>query len=126
MLFNSLVVLHVIVSLVLVFIVLLQGGRGAELGAAFGGVGQAQGGRTPLSGIGRVTAIAALIFMLTSLSLAYLSSENASDSVFNDFQPTVNVQESETPVASESHTEAAPQLEQTDAPPMPGETTTAE
>ncbi len=43
--FVALVIVHVVVAVSLVLIVLLQTGRGAELGAAFGGLGQATYGR---------------------------------------------------------------------------------
>ena len=43
--FIAIVIVHVLVCLFLVFVVLLQTGRGAELGAAFGGMGQATFGR---------------------------------------------------------------------------------
>jgi preprotein translocase subunit SecG len=68
-----LVGLHVVVSFALIIIVLLQMGKGAEVGASFGAGGSqtifgASGGA---SFMGKVTAAAAVIFMLTSLSLAY-------------------------------------------------------
>ena len=68
-------VVHVIVSVALILIVLLQTGKGADMGAAFGGSNQtvfgSQGATTFLS---KVTTGAAIFFMLTSLSLAYLAS----------------------------------------------------
>jgi len=72
--YTALIVLHIIVAFVMVGVILLQSGKGAEIGAAFGGSSQtvfgARGASTMLS---RLTAIAATIFMLTSLSLAILS-----------------------------------------------------
>jgi preprotein translocase subunit SecG len=67
-----LLVLHIIVCLALIGIVLLQGGKGAEVGATFGaGASQtifgASGSQTFL---GKLTTGAAIIFMLTSLALA--------------------------------------------------------
>ena len=67
-----LLILHIIVCLALIGIVLLQGGKGAEVGATFGaGSSQtifgATGGQTFL---GKLTTGAAIIFMLTSLALA--------------------------------------------------------
>lgn len=67
-----LLVLHIVVCLALVGIVLLQGGKGAEVGATFGaGASQtifgASGSQTFL---GKLTTGAAIIFMLTSLALA--------------------------------------------------------
>ncbi|MCM2266029.1 MAG: preprotein translocase subunit SecG [Desulfuromonadales bacterium] len=67
-----LLILHIVVCLALVGIVLLQGGKGAEVGATFGaGSSQtifgAAGGQTFM---GKLTTGAAIIFMLTSLALA--------------------------------------------------------
>lgn len=71
-------IIHVIVSLALIFIVLLQTGKGAEMGAAFGGSNQtvfgSQGAATFLS---KVTTAAAVLFMVTSLTLAVSASHKA-------------------------------------------------
>jgi preprotein translocase subunit SecG len=67
-----LLILHVFVSLALIGIVLIQGGKGAEIGATFGaGASQtifgATGGQSFLA---KMTTGAAVIFMLTSMALA--------------------------------------------------------
>jgi preprotein translocase subunit SecG len=69
-------ILHVFVCLVLMFVVLLQQGRGGGLGAAFGGGAASQvfGGRGAGNILTRATAVCAAIFMLTSITLAYRSS----------------------------------------------------
>ena len=69
-------IIHVFVCGVLMFVVLLQQGKGGGMGAAFGGGGAAQvfGGRGAGNLLTRTTAICAGLFMLTSVSLAYLSS----------------------------------------------------
>ena len=76
MLTTFLDILHVFVCAVLMFVVLLQQGKGGGLGAAFGGGAAAQvfGGRGAGNFMTRLTAICAAIFMITSMSLAYLSS----------------------------------------------------
>ncbi len=67
-------VIHIIVCFALILIVLLQTGKGAAMGAAFGGASQTIFGSSgPAGFLGKLTAGAAVIFMLTSLSLAYLS-----------------------------------------------------
>jgi preprotein translocase subunit SecG len=68
--------LHVFMCLVLIFVVLLQQGRGGGMGAAFGGGQAAQvfGGSGAGNILTRATAICATIFMLTSVGLAYRSS----------------------------------------------------
>ena len=89
--FELILVFHIIASISIIFFVLLQSGRGAELGAAFGSVGQANSVRGSMTGVGKITTVVAVIFMLTSLSLAYLSSETARDSVVRDLKPAANV-----------------------------------
>ncbi len=76
MLTTLLQVLHVFVCSILMFVVLLQQGKGGGMGAALGGGGAAQvfGGRGAGNILTRATAIAAMTFMVTSVSLAYLSS----------------------------------------------------
>ncbi len=78
-----LVTIHIVVSIALIIIVLLQAGKGAEMGATFG-----TGGSQSLFGVGggatflsKMTSGAAIIFMLTSLTLAYLSSKPSSTSI---------------------------------------------
>src|ERR1700729_3011893 len=68
--------LHIFVCAVLMFVVLLQQGKGGGMGAALGGGGAAQvfGGRGAGNILTRATAVCATLFMLTSVSLAYVSS----------------------------------------------------
>lgn len=70
------VVIHIIVCIALIMIVLLQTGKGADMGAAFGGgASQTLFGTTGASTfLSKATTAAAIIFMLTSLTLAYMSS----------------------------------------------------
>lgn len=80
-----LTILHVIVSLFLIGVVLLQSGKGAEMGASFGSSGSqsvfgAGGGTSFLS---KMTTGAAVIFMLTSLTLAYISGQPSSSSMMS-------------------------------------------
>ena len=89
--FELILVFHIIASISIIFFVLLQSGRGAELGAAFGSVGQANSVRGSMTGVGKITTVVAIVFMLTSLSLAYLSSETARDSVVRDLKPATSV-----------------------------------
>src|SRR5579859_4134797 len=76
MLITLLDIVHISVCLFLMLVVLLQQGRGGGMGAAFGGGAAAQvfGGRGAGNILTRATTVCAAIFMLTSVSLAYLSS----------------------------------------------------
>jgi preprotein translocase subunit SecG len=81
-LYVPLVVVHVIVAVALVLIVLLQAGKGAGIGAAFGGASQTVfGPRGPGNFLSKLTTAAAGIFMITSLMLAIFSSQYSGGSV---------------------------------------------
>jgi preprotein translocase subunit SecG len=90
-LFYFVVVVHVIVSLFLIGVVLLQQGRSADLAGAFGGQGSqtAFGPRAAANVLTRLTTWSAVIFMCTSLTLTilYVRGANHSHSVL-DGAPT--------------------------------------
>jgi preprotein translocase subunit SecG len=102
-----LTILHVIVSLLLIGVVLLQSGKGAEMGASFGSSGSqsvfgAGGGTSFLS---KLTTSAAVIFMLTSLTLAYLSGQPSSSSMMSGKGKSAPVQ---APVSQKEGTATTP------------------
>jgi len=85
------VVIHVLVCFLMIASILLQSGKGAEIGAAFGGSSQTVfGSRGPGTFLSKVTVAAAIVFMLTSLGLAILSKERTFSSTVID----VNQQQS--------------------------------
>jgi preprotein translocase subunit SecG len=66
--------LHVIICIMLILIVLLQTGKGAEMGAAFGGSTQTVFGSSgPAGFLNKLTTAVAILFMVTSLLLCYFS-----------------------------------------------------
>ncbi|MEK6726914.1 MAG: preprotein translocase subunit SecG [Deltaproteobacteria bacterium] len=72
-------IIHVFVAISLVLVVLLQSGKGADMGAAFGGASQTIFGSSGAATfLGRLTAAAAVIFMITSLSLTVIGSSKTS------------------------------------------------
>lgn len=74
-----LLIIHVLVSFIMILMVLVQRGKGADIGAAFGGATQTVfGPRGAQSFLGKLTTSAAIIFMLTSLGLALTTSKRAS------------------------------------------------
>ncbi|HHZ82635.1 MAG TPA: preprotein translocase subunit SecG [Nitrospirales bacterium] len=74
--YTFLITLHVFICVIMIGVVLLQSGKGAEIGASFGGSSQTVfGSRGPGTFLSKATAWAASIFMLTSLSLAILSKQ---------------------------------------------------
>ena len=80
----ALSVLHVIVCIFLIAVVLLQRGKGAEMGAVFGGGASSTvfGSRGAGNFLTLLTKICAAVFMLTSLSLSYLYTEQAGEGLF--------------------------------------------
>ncbi len=73
------VLIHILVCFALILIVLLQAGKGAEMGAAFGGASQTLFGSAGAMGfLSKLTAVAAAIFMVTSLLLTFSSTRKAS------------------------------------------------
>ena len=101
------ILIHVIVSVALIFIVLLQTGRGADIGAAFGG-GSSQtlfGSTGASSFLSKLTTAAAVVFMLTCLTLAYLSSRRSTSSIISDAAPVAE-QAQEVPTQAPAEPEA--------------------
>jgi preprotein translocase subunit SecG len=100
-----LILVHVSVCVALILIVLLQKGKGASMGAAFGGSSQTvfgSGGAT--SFMHKITAAAAIIFMLTSLGLAFLFGRGITSSIMKGVsQPEVpTAQQTQSPAPVES------------------------
>ena len=85
-----LVIVHIVVALALIMVVLLQVGKGQSIGAAFGGAGSSQtlfGSRGPATFLSHLTTVAAALFMVTSLALAYISSNVRERSTIIDQTP---------------------------------------
>lgn len=79
-----LIIIHVTVCLFLIGIVLLQHGKGADIGATFGGSSQSLfGTEGPLPLLNKITTLSAVVFMVTSVALAYISAQNSSVSVMS-------------------------------------------
>ena len=80
------VVLHVVVCVFLIAVVLLQRGRGAEIGAVFGGGASNTvfGSRGAGNFLTKLTTWSAAIFMLTSLALSYLWTHASAERLFEN------------------------------------------
>ncbi len=102
--------IHLIVCFLMIAAILLQAGKGAEIGASFGGSSQTVfGSRGPGTFLSKVTVGAAIIFMLSSLSLAVLSRQaNTSSTVIDLHPPTHHESSSST---TEETTTVAPTTE---------------
>jgi len=69
-----LTIIHLIACFLLIVIVLLQRGKGAEIGAAFGGSSQTLfGSRGATTFLAKMTVVTAAVFMITSLTLAIVT-----------------------------------------------------
>ena len=80
------IVIHIIVCVALIMIVLLQTGKGADMGAAFGG-GSSQtlfGSSGASTFLSKATTVAAVVFMLTSLTLAYMSGNQKASTIMEN------------------------------------------
>jgi preprotein translocase subunit SecG len=102
--YTGLVILHVLVALALILIVLLQTGKGASLGAAFGGSSETIFGSSGASTfLSKLTTAAAIIFMLTSLTLAVYSSRQ---------EGSIVLEQKETPAQAETPAKQTPKTEE--------------
>ncbi len=99
MLHNVILVIHVIVAVGVIALVLIQQGKGADAGAAFGGGASSTvfGSQGSGSFLTRLTGILATIFFITSLSLAYISTQKINPTSVVD---TVKEQKSDVPAAT--------------------------
>ncbi len=104
-----LIIIHVLVCFLMVGAILLQSGKGAEIGASFGGSSQTVfGSRGPANFLSKFTVVVAAIFMLTSLGLAILAKDRAFSSTVIDLNKK---ESSQTAPETPSTTPAAPAAE---------------
>jgi len=132
---NLLLIVHLVAAVGVVALVLLQQGKGAQAGAAFGGGGSSQsvfGARGSANFLTRTTAVFATVFFVTTLSLAYLYSNRSSgSSVVTDGSITEQIdQAAEAPVSdvpmvpatieeNSNSSSDAPDVPQVDTPAVP-------
>ncbi len=121
--------IQVFSSLVIVGLVLLQRGKGAEAGAGFGAgaSGTVFGARGATTALSRATAVFAAIFMINSLALAYLGTssgkqEEAQKTILDEAaapraKPAPRAGDSAPPPAATTPAPAAPAQSPTPAPP---------
>ena len=103
------IVLHVIVCLILIFAVLLQSGKAADLAGAFGGGGSqtAFGARGSATLLTKLTTASAILFMLTSLGLWILSGSEGSSVVGDEKAPPPAAAQTAAPAAAKPEDKAA-------------------
>lgn len=86
-------VIHIVLTIALIVLVLVQRGKGADIGAAFGSGASSTvfGSQGSASFLTRTTAVVATLFFVTSLTLAYLSGQrNEYKSVVDTVQPAAS------------------------------------
>ncbi len=79
MMYPFVVSLHILLSIILVLVVILQPGKGGDFGSVFGGGGgggSVFGPRGPTNIFARVTTVVAVMFMVTSITLAWYSDKS--------------------------------------------------
>ena len=114
--------MHVMVCLFLIFVVLLQSGQAADLAGAFGGGGSqtALGMRGAATLLTKLTTAAAIIFMLTSLTLGIVGRQETT--VLDDFEPapvTVPAPDADDAQAPASSRPSGPARDETGGGPGP-------
>ena len=92
-LFSVVLAIHLLAALGVIGLVLLQHGKGADMGAAFGSgaSGSLFGATGSANFLSRTTAVLAAVFFVTSLSLAYIAS-NKPKTTSSVMQDTVTLQ----------------------------------
>lgn len=103
------VVVHVLAALGLIGLVLLQQGKGADAGAAFGSGASATvfGARGSASFLTRATAVLATVFFLTSLSLAYFSGKTQAPQSVTEIVAPLQESAKDVPAAPAAEDKAA-------------------
>jgi len=96
--------LHVLVCIILILVVLLQSGKSADIAGAFGGGGSqtAFGSRGPASFLSKLTTAAAIVFMLTCLSLSLITTKREAKSVLDTTKGRATAPAPKAPVAPKS------------------------
>jgi preprotein translocase subunit SecG len=112
------VIIHIIVSLALIMIVLLQHGKGAGIGAAFGGSSQTVFGSTGAAPfLAKLTAAAAILFMVTSLGLTFLGRQKEVSVMQGTGKPPVSQTVPAAPAKPEALPPGAPAPQTPPTPP---------
>jgi preprotein translocase subunit SecG len=113
-------IIHVTVCIVLILVVLLQAGKGANMGAVFGGSSQTIFGSSgPGTFLGKMTTIVAVIFMLTSFSISYMASRKGSSLMEGAARPAAQQTAPAAPAGQPAVPPATPAAPDAPAPAAP-------
>jgi len=111
--YQILLVIHACVSAALIGLVLIQHGRGADMGAAFGGGGASQtlfGSTGSANFLSRSTAILATVFFATSLGLSYIATHQMSAPETIYLPEVIQVDKASEPAAKAEHDSDVPEV----------------
>ena len=117
-----LLTIHMIVAIVLIGLILIQRGKGADIGAAFGsGASQTVfGSRGSASFLTRTTAVLATLFFVSSLALSYMYSQRSErTSVTDRAAPQTETQMTDTPASETPATQTPATKTPQDVPDVP-------
>lgn len=85
---SVILVVHYFVCVFLIVVILLQAGKGADIGAAFGGSSQTVfGSRGAATFLSKLTSVVAIVFLVTSISLAAISRNRTESSILKTVAP---------------------------------------
>jgi preprotein translocase subunit SecG len=117
---NILIVLHVLVALAIIGLVLLQHGKGADMGSGFGGgaSGSLFGASGSANFLSRTTAVLAALFFILSLALAYVATRRPAEEGGGVIDAIRSKQQQPKPAAEQK---PAPQSPAADVPKPPAE-----
>jgi len=103
--YGVLLTVHIVVSVLLIISVLLQSGKGADIGAVFGGAGSQAlfGSAGPADFLNKATRVLVIVFMLTSLTLGYFAFEKPTQSIMD----TTKMTDTTVPAAPAQDTQSA-------------------
>ncbi|HYX63758.1 MAG TPA: preprotein translocase subunit SecG [Burkholderiales bacterium] len=118
---NVLIVLHVLVALGIIGLVLLQHGKGADMGSGFGGgaSGSLFGATGSANFLSRSTAVLAALFFILSLALAYVATNRSAERGGGGVLDNVR-EEQQAPANDVPKPQAQPQKPAAEAPPAQG------
>jgi preprotein translocase subunit SecG len=107
---NLIIVLHVLIALAIIGLVLLQHGKGADMGSGFGGGASASlfGATGSANFLSRTTAVLATLFFLSSLGLAYLATSRPKEGGGTVMDRATGQQKQEQPAKPAAEAQKAP------------------
>lgn len=122
MLYQIIIVIHILLGIGIIGLVLMQQGKGADAGATFGGgaSGSVFGAQGSASFLSRTTAIFATLFFITSLGLAILSGRQSKHVDILDV-PAADAAKSDVPLTSTAPAATETAVPETMIPPTPAE-----